>query len=169
MTFEIRTKRDSDTETLEQIFRMNRGSEVIWLNQNRPADTLAEQCEGEMILVAESESQILGFVSVWEPERFIHHLYVHKDHQGRGIGRALVSEVVRRYLGELSLKCVKSNREAMGFYLNTGWREVSTGVGPDGEYALLKHKGTESGRDGRIAPATPPTPPGMRLRTGRFQ
>jgi hypothetical protein len=27
----------------------------------------------------------------------------------------------------------------------------------------------ESGRDGRIAPATPPTPPGMRLRTGRFQ
>ena len=72
MTVEIRTKRDSDTETLEQIFRMNRGSEVIWLNQNRLADTLAEQCEGEMILVAESESQILGFVSVWEPERFIH-------------------------------------------------------------------------------------------------
>ena len=28
---------------------------------------------------------------------------------------------------------------------------------------------SESGRDGRIAPATPPTPPGMRLRTGRFQ
>ena len=27
----------------------------------------------------------------------------------------------------------------------------------------------ESGRGGRIAPATPPTPPGMRLRTGRFQ
>ena len=26
-----------------------------------------------------------------------------------------------------------------------------------------------SGRDGRIAPATLPTPPGMRLRTGRFQ
>ena len=31
------------------------------------------------------------------------------------------------------------------------------------------HPEAESGRDGRIAPATPPTPPGMRLRTGRFQ
>ena len=31
------------------------------------------------------------------------------------------------------------------------------------------NKDAESGRDGRIAPATPPTPPGMRLRTGRFQ
>jgi hypothetical protein len=32
-----------------------------------------------------------------------------------------------------------------------------------------KKQESESGRDGRIAPATPPTPPGMRLRTGRFQ
>jgi len=27
----------------------------------------------------------------------------------------------------------------------------------------------ESGRGDRIAPVTPPTPPGMRVRTGRFQ
>ncbi len=27
----------------------------------------------------------------------------------------------------------------------------------------------QSGRGGRIAPATPPTPPGVRVRTGRFQ
>ena len=32
-----------------------------------------------------------------------------------------------------------------------------------------KFRTGESGRDDRIAPATPPTPPGMRLRTGRFQ
>lgn len=145
ITFKVRIKRDSDAQALEQIFRMNRGSEVIWLNQNRPTDNLAEQSEGEMIIVAESERQILGFISVWEPERFIHHLYVHKEHQGIGIGRALVDEVAHRYPGDLSLKCVKLNHEAMGFYLNTGWREVSTGVGPDGEYALLKHKSSKQG------------------------
>ena len=37
-------------------------------------------------------------------------------------------------------------------------QERATGIGQ-----------AESGRGGRIAPATPPTPPGMRLRTGRFQ
>ena len=35
--------------------------------------------------------------------------------------------------------------------------------------ASFKKTNSESGRDGRIAPATPPTPPGMRVRTGRFQ
>ena len=82
---------------------------------------------------------------MWEPERFIHHLYVHKDYQGRGIGRALLSEVARRQPGELLLKCVKSNRQAMSFYLSAGWSKASTGVGPDGDYVLLKHKSTEPG------------------------
>ncbi|MGB3119264.1 MAG: hypothetical protein WBE58_10605, partial [Verrucomicrobiales bacterium] len=33
----------------------------------------------------------------------------------------------------------------------------------------LEKQPGESGGGGRISPATPPTPPGMRLRTGRFQ
>lgn len=37
------------------------------------------------------------------------------------------------------------------------------------ELELREHESAESGRGGRIATATSPTPPGMRLRTGRFQ
>lgn len=145
MIVKTRTKRDSDTDALEQIFGMNRSSEAHWFGPERPADHLASMSDGEVIIVAESESEILGFISVWEPERFIHHLYVHRGHHGKGIGKALVAEVGRRYPGELSLKCVKANQRALDFYLNAGWQEVSTGDGPEGEYVLLKHKGTALG------------------------
>ncbi len=37
------------------------------------------------------------------------------------------------------------------------------------ERAARKQETIQSGRGGRIAPATPPTPPGVRVRTGRFQ
>jgi len=144
-TFELRRRCVSDAQALQHIFSMNRGPEVIWLNKSQPPDRLSEQSEGEMIIVAESHGQVLGFVSVWVPEKFIHHLYVHKAHQGKGLGRALVNEVADLYPGELSLKCVTSNQKAMGFYLHTGWREVSIGEGPDGEYALLKYSTSKRG------------------------
>ncbi|MCB1124076.1 MAG: GNAT family N-acetyltransferase [Verrucomicrobiae bacterium] len=132
-----------DLPNLEAIYRMNRGPEVPWLRSNGPADSLREQSEGEAIIVAESDEGIVGFASVWEPENFIHHLYVHRDHQEQGVGRSLVEEVAHRYPGDLKLKCVKANQRAIDFYLKTGWREISVGVGPDGAYALMLRPGTQ--------------------------
>ncbi len=138
----LRQKTDSDDRALEDLFRMNRTPEATWLNPDRPPESLAEQCEGETIILAESAGQVVGFVSVWDPDHFIHHLYVHPDHQGRGVGRALVEEVARRYRGPLSLKCVRANQRALDFYLHTGWTEISTGMSPEGEYVLLERTGT---------------------------
>lgn len=134
----IRQVRESDLSELTDIFKMNRGPDVAWLNPNRPDDNLREQSKGETILVAESMGTLVGFASIWEPENFIHHLYVHRDHQRQGVGSCLVNEIARLFPGDLTLKCGKTNRRAMGFYLNTGWIEVSEGLGPDGRYALLK-------------------------------
>lgn len=145
----LRQKQDSDLPALEEIFRMNRGRQVSWLNPDRPEDNFEEQSRGEAILVAESAGEILGFVSVWVPDSFIHHLYVHRDHQGRGVGKLLVDEVVCLCDQDLTLKCVRANVGAMNFYLKTGWTEVSSGIGTDGEYALLKRSGT-----GQAAPSS---------------
>ena len=137
-TIIIRGKRDSDLDALEAIFRMNRGPEIGWLNPERPDDCLAEQSEGEAVLLAEDGDQVIGFVSIWEPEHFIHHLYVHTDHQRRGVGGMLVRAVAERCPGDLTLKCVNANLQAMDFYRKTGWTVVSTGIGSDGEYSLLR-------------------------------
>lgn len=138
---EIRPKCDPDEPALEEIFRLNRGPDVVWLNPHQPPDSLAAQSEGEMILPASREQQVIGFISVWEPDRFIHHLYVHPDHQGTGIGKALIDAVAQRYPGPLTLKCVAANHAALAFYRHTGWHQISTGTGPDGDYFLLQRPG----------------------------
>ena len=50
-----------------------------------------------------------------------------------------------------------------------GWTTCGVAAAGFLARAIIRIARAESGRDGRIAPATPPTPPGMRLRTGRFQ
>ena len=88
---------------------------------------------GERVLVAEDAGRIVGFVSLYEPESFVHHLFVHPDAQGRGIGRALLAEAVRLAGGRASLKCQTRNSRSMAFYRNLGWTEDESGeshIGP---------------------------------------
>jgi ribosomal protein S18 acetylase RimI-like enzyme len=52
-------------------------------------------------------------------------LYVHPDHQGRGLGRRLLAEVEALVEGdELWLEVVDGNRQAYDFYLAQGFEEV---------------------------------------------
>ena len=51
---------------------------------------------GEQILVAECDGVVMGFAAVYTgaaPEHFLHHLYVHPAHSGKGIGAQLLAAV----------------------------------------------------------------------------
>jgi ribosomal protein S18 acetylase RimI-like enzyme len=90
--------------------------------------------EGEEIQVATDNEEVIGFVSVWSPENFIHHLYVSPDRQHKGIGKALIRACVSRYGLPLKLKSVIANTGACAFYEHNHWLVKETGVGPDGPY-----------------------------------
>lgn len=135
---EVREAEEADWLELEMIFHANRADGTAWLDADRPQGTLRQQSEGEKILVAEIRSKVVGFVAIWEPESFIHHLYVDLCHQGRGIGRLLVGEVQKRSSGAMRLKCVEKNKRALEFYLGSGWKEVGRGESGDGAYLLLE-------------------------------
>ena len=79
-----------------------------------------------------------GFISVWEPESFIHHLYVRSSSRGHGIGGALVDALSARIPRPWRLKCLRANSAATAFYLSRGWREVSSGTGDEGAFAVLE-------------------------------
>ncbi|MBT0963959.1 GNAT family N-acetyltransferase [Denitromonas iodatirespirans] len=101
------------------------------------AVTLAEflgGIEGEDVHVATLAGAVVGFVSVWVPERFIHHLYVSPAHQGCGVGSALLRACEARYGRPMSLKCVTRNLRARRFYQQRGWRCEGGGVGEDGPW-----------------------------------
>ena len=78
----------------------------------------------EEIWVAVRDGKILGVLGFRRPERFIHHLYVARRHQGRGIGTRLIASVRRASKGRLELKVDAANKKAIAFYESRGFRRA---------------------------------------------
>ena len=85
------------------------------------------------ILVAELNDTVVGFIdyyvlpSIWEKwdEATINYLFVHKNYQGRGIGAALLKEVIKQTdkmgIGELHVGTEKDNTRALRLYRKHGF------------------------------------------------
>src|SRR6185295_8677621 len=81
-----------------------------------------KQTTGEVVSVAvDQDEKIIGFVSVFESDRFIHHLFVHPDYQRNEIGRLLLGSLTRWLPRPYRLKCVAANQRACEFYRKNGW------------------------------------------------
>ena len=99
---------------------------------------IARDSAGEVLHVAVGEDgRILGFVSVYERDSFIHHLFVNPEAQGHGVGTMLLRSLEPWLPFPWGLKCVAANTEAMRFYLERGWIAAGCGTGEQGDYALL--------------------------------
>jgi GNAT superfamily N-acetyltransferase len=83
------------------------------------------------------QGETAGFLSVWEPDRFIHNLFVDKKYRRAGIGRQLIRWALLEYGTPLSLKCAAANTAALEFYQNSGWQTDGEGRGEEGLYYLL--------------------------------
>ncbi|MEZ8285439.1 GNAT family N-acetyltransferase [Vibrio splendidus] len=84
-----------------------------------------QDTEGEETWVAVSGDKALGFISIWEPESFIHHLYVCSRTLRSGAGSALLNTCKQHY-PVLTLKCLTANENAVGFYQSQGFVISST-------------------------------------------
>ena len=103
------------------------------------APVFEEATAGEQLYVALVDGAIAAFASVWEPDRFIHFLYVSPSYRRKKLASALISSLAARCGGQLTLKCLVKNEAAMAFYRSTGWETVETGSSEDGAYALLRY------------------------------
>ena len=92
----------------------------------------------ETILVAELAGYgVAGFASFYEPEKFVHNLYVDPDLHGRGIGRALLARAMALVGGRASLKCQLRNPGALSFYRKLGWITGEEGEAEFGRWVRL--------------------------------
>lgn len=92
----------------------------------------------EDVWVAETQESICGWVAVYSPARFVHHLYVDPRHLRQGIGKALLDLAVRRCGGSAELKCDEANRAGQSFYQEAGWRPVEWGWSPSGPWIRFR-------------------------------
>lgn len=94
----IRDFRVEDVDTLVEILKANQ--QYSHPEIDGPAAMLrVHACKAAEFLVAEQEGQALGMIrGTYDGSRAIIYLAsVHPDHQRQGIGRALVTEIARRF------------------------------------------------------------------------
>jgi len=135
----IRTMQKNDINAVRKVYSDTRRSEFKWLKDHHlDLSDFDKDTEGEKILVALENSQVVGFISIWEADSFIHHLFVLPEFSNRGYGSQLLSAGLDTISLPAQLKCVSENKATLEFYLRRGWYVVSKGVSGDGEYKLMQ-------------------------------
>ena len=139
----IREKTETDLDALRSLFLRVRLSTFLWLDTSEyKLSDFDEETKGELVLVAAYQENVIGFISLWPPESFIHHLYVDEKHQRRGTGKALLSKAVQVLESPVTLKCLDRNLKAIKFYKEVGFFDTGTGSSAEGPYTVLQFSKT---------------------------
>jgi GNAT superfamily N-acetyltransferase len=135
---EIREFVETDRPELQQIYLRSRQQTFYWLNTSLFELTdFDKDTVGEEIWVADDGGTLKGFIALWRPDNFIHHLYVHPQFLNKGIGKMLLTKVIEKATEPIALKCMVNNKNALAFYKSQGWRYESEGLNEGGQYYLL--------------------------------
>ncbi|MCM2396165.1 GNAT family N-acetyltransferase [Rhizobium sp. S95] len=135
----IRPVEPRDLPALRELFRVSRHAAFHWETPSSyDLGDFDRETEGELQIVAIDGAEPLGFISVWEPDNFIHHLHVDPRQSRRGIGRALLSALPGWKVTRYRLKCVSANEAALAFYRSQGFIRVGEGQADGQDYLLLE-------------------------------
>jgi len=136
--FHIRKFIEADRDALKHVYLESRSITFYWMRKSRfewddfEADTI-----GESIWVAEVDGVIAGFMGLWMPGNFVHHLYIDKSYHRMGIGKALLHKASEVCQVPITLKCLIQNKKAFNFYSSLGFRIRANEVDDLGRYFLL--------------------------------
>jgi ribosomal protein S18 acetylase RimI-like enzyme len=135
----IRDAREDDTNKLEILFKITRQKTF----KSAPHDSFKfgdykKSVEGEKVWVVEKDGDIVGFISIWIQDNFIHNLFVHPNYQGCGIGAQLLQKAEEYLSRPMELKVTTENIKAFKFYEKHGWKKISIHEDELEPYILLR-------------------------------
>lgn len=135
---QIRPYQQADCTILRTLYLNARRAAFTWCDtRHYRLEDFDRATLGEEILVAEKEGLLLGFVSIYRADNFIHNLYVDPQLPPQGVGSALLHAAENTFTANGSLKCLINNKKALAFYHKHGWQRVSIGGDGGEEYYLL--------------------------------
>ncbi len=108
-----------------------------------------ESLREEQVYVARMGGEIAGFISWFEPDSFIHHLYIKKCFRRQKVGLQMIQFALDRLRYPIRLKCLQENQNAIDFYLSNGWYMVGEGTSSEGDFYLLEYSKIEAPK-GRV-------------------
>ena len=110
--YEVRPAKAIDARAVQSIYA-SCISTANWLPERARIEVdFAQASVGELVHVATAPSgEVVGFISVQPSESFVHHLYVHHEARGKGVGRQLLLSLQPWLSTPWRLKCVRANRQ----------------------------------------------------------
>ncbi len=130
---------NKDYPVLKKLFLEERKRTFSWLDtSDYQLDDFEKQTQGEYIMAAFIDDIPVGFISIWMPNNFIHHLFIAEKHQGKNIGTALLKTAIQKTAFPITLKCLVNNKKAVEFYKRKGFIEKSKGESDSGTYILFE-------------------------------
>ncbi|MDA9556038.1 GNAT family N-acetyltransferase [Vibrio sp.] len=135
---EIRRSEACFLNDLRDLYLESRQNTFTWLDSNAfQLSDFDSDTKGEEVWVAIENNQVLGFISVWDKEGFIHHLYVQTPEVNKGIGSQLLAKIMD-YYPRLTLKCFTLNTHAVRFYTSKGFTIIDTTHKADESYHTMR-------------------------------
>ena len=136
---EIRPPEQVDKTALRRLFLTARQNTFKWAKVSRFKLTDYDaETKDEKVMAAFYGLRLVGFVSIYMDDNFIHHLYVDEEFQNRGIGTALLNVAASLTGFPLRLKCLEKNTKALAYYQSKGFNETGNGVSDLGVYIDLE-------------------------------
>ncbi|MEZ4816033.1 MAG: GNAT family N-acetyltransferase [Bdellovibrionota bacterium] len=125
-----------DAPALREIYLNTRRTTFNWVPEAKfKLEDFEPHTQGEIIYVAQMNTVLLGFVSIWAQENFIHHLYIDPKYQGEKVGDKLLGFALQTMGRPARLKCAIQNTRACKFYEKRNWKiESKSEVGELGPY-----------------------------------
>lgn len=118
-----------------------------WKTKNEPAlleQEFDEALQEEQVYVARIGVEIVGFISWFEPDAFIHHLYVKKGLRRQKVGLQILQFALNRMRYPIRLKCLQENQNAIDFYLANDWYMVGEGESDEGDFYIMEYSKIEA-------------------------
>ena len=134
MHIRIVEKKDKDYSVIQGIYNTVR-NEMPFLSE---IPDIKNVLTGEVVYEAIAEGEAIAFISLWEPDNFIHYLFVSPSYQSKGVGLQLITHLLEVYGKPLGLKCLLENANAVRFYKKNGFDEKYRGTSTEGEYIYFE-------------------------------
>ncbi|CAH0416288.1 GNAT family N-acetyltransferase [Periweissella fabaria] len=137
----IRVMHRADSARLAQIYLNARRKAFDEPKNNKfTMQDFEHDTQDELILVATDGQTVQGFISIYQPTRFIHLLFVDPIFQGGGIGTQLLKAALQTDEGVFELKCLSQNIKALQFYEQLGWSKVVENTANEPYWLLRYHQ-----------------------------
>ncbi|MEO8665700.1 MAG: GNAT family N-acetyltransferase [Ignavibacteria bacterium] len=96
----------------------------VWASCSDEPGSFSKAIEVQYFIVAEIENEIVGFSSI-EKNGYLDFMYVHKDHQRKGIAKKLLEEIERKASDQKNFEVFSYvSRTAKPFFEKSGYKHT---------------------------------------------